>query len=124
MALLDFTTSGVMTMELQGARFGDVLRDPDKDSNVKSFRVGPHQLYLEVHDERNFSQWGTVQIIEEGSAGGILTVTIDTNAVAFYGSAQFRLHYENQQHVVSDNFQSGVGGTDSKRSKRYNINSF
>jgi hypothetical protein len=124
MATLNFTTSGIMTMELQGARFGNISRDPDKDPNVKSFQVGPHNLYLEVHDMRTFSQWGSVEVVEEGSAGGILTVTIDSNAVAWFGTAQFNLHYSNQQHVVSDNFQSGVGGTNSKRSKRYNIVSF
>jgi hypothetical protein len=124
MAVLDFTTSGVMTMQLQGARFGNVLRDPDADPNVKTFSVGPHQLYIEVHDERNFSKWGRVEVVEEAAVGGTLTVTIDTNAVAFFGTAQFKLHYKNQQHIVSDNFQSGVGGTSSKRSKRYNITSF
>ncbi len=125
MAMLDFTTSGKMMISLQGARFGRVLTDPHSDPNVKSFGVGPYTLELEVRDERQFSKWGRIQILEEGSAGGIMTVEIDTNAVGWYGNAQFNLHYENGQHIVSDNLQSGVGGDPhSKKGMRYNILNF
>ena len=125
MALLDFTTSGKMSISLQGARFGNVLGDPDKDPNVKCFAIGPHSLDIEVHDEKQFSKWGRVQVLEEGPAGGVMNVAIDTNALGWYGSAQFNLHYENGQHIVNDNFQSGVGGDpNSKRAKRYNILNF
>lgn len=125
MAILDFTTSGKMTISLQGARFGNTLADPDKDPNTKRFAVGPHNLDIEVHDERQFSKWGRIQVLEEGSAGGTMTVTIDTNAIGFFGTAQFKLHYENGQHIVSDNFPSGIGGDpNSKKSMRYNIINF
>lgn len=125
MAILDFTTSGKMVISLQGAHFGNVLADPHGDPNIKRFSVGPHNLEIEVHDMNHFSKWGRIHILEEGPAGGVMTVTVDTNAVAWYGSAQFVLHYENGQHIVSDNFQSAVGGIpNSQRGKRYNITTF
>lgn len=125
MAILDFTTSGKMRITLQGARFGNVLGDPDRDPNVKHFAVGPQHIELDVHDMNKFTSWGRVQVLEEGYPGGVMTVEIDTNAIGWYGSAQFKLHYENGQHIVSDNFQSAVGGTPgSARIKRYNITTF
>lgn len=125
MAILDFTTSGKMAITLQGARFGRVLADPDSDPNIKHFSVGPDNLQIEVHDEKQFSKWGRVEVIEVGAPGGVMNVIIDTNALTWYGSAQFNLHYENGQHIVSDNFQSGVGGDpNSQKAKRYNITAF
>lgn len=125
MALLDFTTTGKMTIQLQGATFGKVLVDPHSDPNVKHFGVGPHTLKIEVHDEMRFSKWGKVEIIEEGQPGGTMTVEIDTNTLGFYGTAQFNLHYGSGQHIVSDNFKSGWGGDPrSSQSKRFNITNF
>lgn len=125
MAILNFTTSGMMNIELQDARFGEIMIDPDKDPNVKSFSIGPNHLSISVHDMKKFSAWGRVQILDIGQPGGSMTVTVDTHTVGWYGSAQFSLHYENSQHIVSDNFQSGWGGDpNSKKSKRYNIISF
>lgn len=124
MATLAFTTSGVMTITLQGARFGQLTNDPGEGRNVKRFGVGPTNLELEVHSMNEFTPWGEIEIVEDASSGGAMTVSIDTNAIGWFGSAQFRLHSDNGQHVISDNFQSGVGGGPSRRSKPYNINSF
>jgi hypothetical protein len=122
MSVLTFTTSGKMTIILYGAQFGNVLTDPDNDPNVKTFdRTQPSKLYLEVQDERKFAPWGKIQVIVQGP-NPTMAVTIDTNAVAFYGTAQFDLAADNGQHIISDNFQSAVGGVpNSGQTKTYPI---
>lgn len=125
MAILDFTTSGKMTVSLSGARFGNVLGDPDSDPNVKRFEVHPNRIEIEVHDMSKFSRWGRVQILEEGPLGGHMKVSVDTHSVGWFGSAQINLHHENNQHIVSDNFQSGVGGLpNTGATKVYNVTRF
>ena len=126
MATLNFTTSGKMTIKLQGARFGRLRTDPHQiDDNVKRFAVNPTSIEIEVFNQKSFSKWGTIEVIEEGPSGGELVVEVDTNALGWYASAQFSLHANNGQHILNDNFQSLVGGMPSSlKQKRYNINAF
>lgn len=124
MAYLDFTTSGVMRITLSGARFGKIVRDPGEGHNVKMFKYDADSIEIAVHNMNAFSGWGRVAILDEGGPGAVMTVDIDSNAVGWYGTAQFVLHGTNGQHIVSDNFQSLVGGIPgSARQKKYNIRS-
>lgn len=121
MAEFRFTTSGDMTVELQGLSFGRHIRDPM--GNVKSFIVHSTQIIINAADQNDFTELGIIELVDLApNSRGFITVTIDSPNNGWYGTAQVAL-IVNGQWILNDNFQSGVRGPvgDPKKVKRYAI---
>ncbi len=122
-AQLNYITSGRMEIFVDGMKFGKHFRDPK--INVKHFGTQVSKIELEAADQGNFTEWGSIELIDLEPWTGNLMVTIDCDKWAFFGTAQFQLVI-NGQIVLSDNFQSGVRGPvgDPKKKKQFAIGNF
>lgn len=122
-AQLNYITSGKMEILLEGMRFGKRFKDPQQ--NVKHFGTNASKIELESADQGNFTEWGSIELIDLTPWTGKITVSIDCDKWAFFGTAQFQLVI-NGQIVLSDNFQSGVRGPlgNPKKIKQFAIGNF
>ncbi|HNW89990.1 MAG TPA: hypothetical protein PKN48_10025 [Bacteroidales bacterium] len=122
-AQLNFITSGKMVISLEGMQFGRQIKDPQK--NVKHFGLHQTALELESADQGNFTEWGSIEIIDLKPEVGTITITVDCDKWLFFGTAQFELMI-NGHIILIDNFQSGIRGPvgDPKKKKQYAIGNF
>lgn len=122
-AQLNYITSGKMEIILDGMKFGRHFKDPQ--INVKHYETKETKLELDSADHGNFTEWGSIELIDLTPWNGRIIVSIDCDKWAFFGTAQFQLII-NGQIVLSDNFQSGVRGPlgDPKQAKQYAIGNF
>lgn len=122
-AQLNYITSGKMEIFLDGMKFGKHFKDPQQ--NVKHYETQVSKLELESADQGNFTEWGSIELIDVSPWNGKIIISIDCDKWAFFGTAQFQLII-NGQIVLSDNFQSGVKGPigDPKAIKQYAIGNF
>lgn len=122
-AQLNYITSGKMEIFLEGITIGKHFKDPQQ--NVKHFGTQVSKIELESADQGNFTEWGSIELIDVTPYTGLITVSIDCDKWFFFGSAQFQL-IVNGQIILSDNFQSGVRGPlgNPKKVKRYAIGNF
>jgi hypothetical protein len=121
MAEFRFTTSGDMTITLEGLQFGEHMRDPR--SNVKSFIAHPTQIVINAADQKEFTGLGVIQLLDlNPGQRGYMTVSIDSPTMGWYGTAQVAV-IVNGQNIINDNFQSGVKGPlgDPRNTKRYAV---
>ena len=121
MTQFQFTTSGKMNIKLRGLRFGKILQTPEH--NVKSWAFNPQELTLHAQDMDDFTGWGAVELLDVPPVGGKITVSITSDTLGWFGTAQIAIFY-NGQCVLNDNFQSGVYGPvgDPEKIKIYPIN--
>lgn len=123
MPQLELATTGVMSVALQGASFGQLISDPRSSDNVKSFDLEEYSLRMEVNNENQSSPWANVAINVPPQSGATMTVTIDTNAIGWYGTAEFIFNPQDiGLPILKDTFQSKPGGIpDSAVSKTYRL---
>ena len=121
MAQFRFTTSGSMYIRLSGLRFGRKIHDPGQ--NVKTYMINEHEITLVAQDQKDFTDWGMIELIDEAPGTGLMDVTIDSETWGWYGTAQFSVVASNGQLILNDNFQSGVRGPvgDPRAVKHYRI---
>ncbi len=122
-ATLNYITSGKMEIFLDGIKFGKHFKDPQQ--NVKHYGTQESKLELYSANEGNFTEWGSIELIDISQWNGTITVSIDCDKWAFFGTAQFQLII-NGQIILSDNFQSGIKGPigNPKVTKQYAIGNF
>jgi hypothetical protein len=119
-AILQFTTSGNMTIDLDGFSFGKHTVDPT--TNVKSYITNENQLLLNAKDMNKFTNWGSIELFDISPDMGYITVSITSDTLLWYGTAQIAL-WVNGQCILNDNFQSGVKGPlgDPRTTKKYPV---
>ena len=120
MAEFQFTTSGHMTIRLEGLAFGRHIKDPRR--NVKTFTADPEEIALVANDMGDFTDWGRIELHDRAEGRGTITVTVTSETWGWFGTAQIAL-IANGQYILNDNFQSGVKGPvgDPSKMKRYSV---
>jgi hypothetical protein len=79
--------------------------------NVKTFELQQYSLKMEVNNENQSSPWANVAINVPPNSGATMTVTIDTNAVGWYGTAEFLYNPQDiGLPILKDTFKSEPGG--------------
>jgi hypothetical protein len=121
MSVLAISSNCVTHIELRGAAFGRVVNHPS-GNNVKRFSVNGYTLDMEVHDMNTAGIKASVEIQDEGAAGGAIVVSSDSNAVTWKGATKFRLDYPGG--TIQETVESGIGGTNSKKTQTFNIPNF
>lgn len=108
---LELATTGVMSVSLQGATFGQLISDPRSSDNVKTFELNQSSLYMEVNNENQSSPWANVVVNVPPNSGATMTVTINTNAIGWYGTAEFVYNPQDiGLPILKDTFKSEPGG--------------
>lgn len=108
---LELATTGAMSISLQGASFGQLISDPRSSDNVRSFELEENSLRMEVSSENESSPWANVVVNVPPDSDATMTVSIDTNAVGWYGTAEFIYNPQDiGLPILKDTFQSAVGG--------------
>ncbi len=122
-AVLNYTTSGKMEIFLDGMKFAGPIKSPQ--INVGNLVIESEKIKLNSNNHGEFTEWGSIQIIDIEAWEGYVMVTIDCDKWGYFGAAQFQL-VVNGQIVLSDNFHSGVRGPlgDPKLKKQYKIGNF
>lgn len=109
MAQFQFTTTGRMTIDLEGLRFGKNIKNPS--GNVKSYIINPEQILLHANAPNIYTGAGVIELIDiNPNQRGFIKVSIDAlDDWSTSGAVQIAL-YVNGQCILSDNFQSGLRG--------------
>ncbi len=107
MPVLHISSNCVTHIELQGATFGRVLKQPS-GNNVKRFSVNQYSLDIEVHNMNTPGIQASIELVDEGRPGWNVAVSSDSNAIGWWGST--KIQFDHPGGTVKETLNSGVGG--------------
>lgn len=108
MLILQFATSGIMSISLEGLAISKHLKEPVL--NIKSYVSNSKEINLAANDMKTFTDFGAVELIPIKSAKQIsINISVNSDQWAWFGSAQTILDRDGHL-IINDTFQSGIKG--------------
>jgi hypothetical protein len=122
MAELHYATSGKMTIKLDGITLGRHIKDPRK--NVKDLATHPTKgISMSAVDMNNFTDWGVIELVDQGPGTATMTVSIDSDQIGFFGRASVVIFANGGAKILQQDIASAVHGPvgDAKRTESFHI---